>query len=151
MARYQVILAYDGTGFQGSQRQVNIRTVQGELEKSLRKYGWSEKSVLMAGRTDTGVHATGQVAVLEVNGPYPDNPQRDDRTEGDKDRVEENAGWGVAVRSPGGCVFISHGSKNGFRAGGSGSGKMFGEGHPECLIQADGASFRAGSRAWPDT
>ena len=64
MARYQVILAYDGTGFQGSQRQVNIRTVQGELEKSLRKYGWSEKSVLMAGRTDTGVHATGQVLSL---------------------------------------------------------------------------------------
>jgi tRNA pseudouridine38-40 synthase len=72
MARYQVILAYDGTGFQGSQRQVNIRTVQGELEKSLRKYGWSEKSVLMAGRTDTGVHATGQVAVFEMNWPYPE-------------------------------------------------------------------------------
>jgi tRNA pseudouridine38-40 synthase len=70
MARYQVILAYDGTGFQGSQRQVNIRTVQGELEKSLRKYGWSEKSVLMAGRTDTGVHATGQVAVFAMDWAY---------------------------------------------------------------------------------
>lgn len=67
MARYQVILAYDGTGFQGSQRQVNIRTVQGELEKSLRKYGWSEKSVLIAGRTDTGVHATGQVVTFDMN------------------------------------------------------------------------------------
>ncbi len=72
MARYQVILAYDGTGFQGSQRQVHIRTVQGELEKSLRKYGWSEKSVLMAGRTDTGVHATGQVAAFEMNWAYPE-------------------------------------------------------------------------------
>jgi tRNA pseudouridine38-40 synthase len=70
MARYQVILAYDGTGFQGSQRQVNIRTVQGELEKSLRKYGWSGKSILMAGRTDTGVHATGQVAAFEMNWAY---------------------------------------------------------------------------------
>ena len=70
MARYQVILAYDGTGFQGSQRQVNIRTVQGELEKSLRKYGWSGKSVLMAGRTDTGVHATGQVAAFEMDWTY---------------------------------------------------------------------------------
>lgn len=70
MARYQVILAYDGTGFQGSQRQVNIRTVQGELEKSLRKYGWSGKSVLMAGRTDTGVHATGQVAAFEMDWAY---------------------------------------------------------------------------------
>jgi tRNA pseudouridine38-40 synthase len=72
MARYQVILAYDGTGFQGSQRQVNIRTVQGELEKSLRKYGWSGKSVLMAGRTDTGVHATGQVAAFEMDWAYPE-------------------------------------------------------------------------------
>jgi len=65
MARYQVILAYDGSGFQGSQRQAKIRTVQGELEKSLRKLGWSEKSVIMAGRTDTGVHATGQVAAFD--------------------------------------------------------------------------------------
>ncbi|MCC7117061.1 MAG: tRNA pseudouridine(38-40) synthase TruA [Anaerolineales bacterium] len=65
MARYQVILAYDGSGFQGSQRQVKIRTVQGELENSLRQLGWSAKSVLMAGRTDTGVHATGQVAAFD--------------------------------------------------------------------------------------
>lgn len=65
MARYQVILAYDGTGFTGSQRQANSRTVQGELEKALRNLGWSDRSVLMAGRTDTGVHATGQVAVFD--------------------------------------------------------------------------------------
>jgi tRNA pseudouridine38-40 synthase len=65
MARYQVILAYDGSGFQGSQRQVKTRTVQGELEKSLRKLGWSERSVIMAGRTDTGVHASGQVAAFD--------------------------------------------------------------------------------------
>ena len=65
MARYQVILAYDGTGFTGSQRQANSRTVQGELEKALHNLGWSDRSVLMAGRTDTGVHATGQVAVFD--------------------------------------------------------------------------------------
>ncbi len=65
MARYQVILAYDGSGFTGSQRQANSRTVQGEFEKSLRTLGWSGKSVLMAGRTDTGVHATGQVAAFD--------------------------------------------------------------------------------------
>jgi tRNA pseudouridine38-40 synthase len=73
MARYQVILAYDGTGFQGSQRQVEIRTVQGELEKSLRKLGWSEESVIMAGRTDTGVHATGQVAAFDFNWAHSEN------------------------------------------------------------------------------
>ncbi len=65
MARYQVILAYDGSGFTGSQRQANSRTVQGELEKALHELGWSGKSVIMAGRTDTGVHATGQVAAFD--------------------------------------------------------------------------------------
>jgi tRNA pseudouridine38-40 synthase len=65
MARYQVILAYDGSGFTGSQIQANSRTVQGEFQKALRKYGWSGKSVIMAGRTDTGVHATGQVAAFD--------------------------------------------------------------------------------------
>ena len=65
MARYQVILAYDGTGFTGSQVQAKSRTVQGELERALRKLGWSGKSVMMAGRTDTGVHATGQVAAFD--------------------------------------------------------------------------------------
>jgi tRNA pseudouridine38-40 synthase len=65
MARYQVILAYDGSGFTGSQRQADSRTVQGELEKTLRKVGWSGRSVLMAGRTDTGVHASGQVAAFD--------------------------------------------------------------------------------------
>jgi len=67
MARYQVILAYDGTGFAGSQRQANSRTVQGELEKALSKLGWSDRAVLMAGRTDTGVHATGQVAAFDLD------------------------------------------------------------------------------------
>ncbi|MCL4275113.1 MAG: tRNA pseudouridine(38-40) synthase TruA [Anaerolineales bacterium] len=65
MARYQVILAYDGSGFAGSQRQANSRTVQGELEKALHNIGWSGKSVLMAGRTDAGVHASGQVAAFD--------------------------------------------------------------------------------------
>jgi tRNA pseudouridine38-40 synthase len=65
MARYQVILAYDGSGFTGSQRQANSRTVQGEMERALRKLGWTDRTVLMAGRTDTGVHATGQVAAFD--------------------------------------------------------------------------------------
>jgi tRNA pseudouridine38-40 synthase len=66
MARYQIILAYDGTEFFGSQRQAKKRTVQGELEKALTKLGWSGRSVLMAGRTDTGVHASGQVAAFDL-------------------------------------------------------------------------------------
>lgn len=65
MARYKVILAYDGARFAGSQRQAKKRTVQGELEKALREIGWIGRSVIMAGRTDAGVHATGQVAAFD--------------------------------------------------------------------------------------
>lgn len=61
MARYQVILAYDGTAFNGMQRQSSARTVQGEVEDALRKIGWAGQSITAAGRTDTGVHASGQV------------------------------------------------------------------------------------------
>lgn len=66
MARYQIIIAYDGTDFVGSQRQAKSRTVQGELEKALRKLGWGGSSALMAGRTDAGVHAAGQVAAIDL-------------------------------------------------------------------------------------
>ncbi len=69
MARYKLALAYDGSGFVGSQRQVSAttRTVQGELEKALQRLGWSGRSVMMSGRTDTGVHATGQVASVDLD------------------------------------------------------------------------------------
>lgn len=72
MAHYQVILAYDGTRFAGSQRQAERRTVQGELEAALRRLGWSEASVTLAGRTDTGVHASGQVAAFDLDWPHGD-------------------------------------------------------------------------------
>ena len=67
MARYQLTLAYDGTDFYGSQRQAKKRTVQGELEKALGKLGWTGRSILMSGRTDTGVHALGQVAAVDLD------------------------------------------------------------------------------------
>jgi tRNA pseudouridine38-40 synthase len=67
MARYQIILAYDGTGFLGSQRQASSRTAQSELEKALRKLGWLGKTVYLAGRTDTGTHASGQVAAFDLD------------------------------------------------------------------------------------
>ncbi len=67
MARYQIILTYDGTKFLGSQRQASSRTVQGELEGALRNIGWDGKSVYLAGRTDTGTHATGQVAAVDLD------------------------------------------------------------------------------------
>jgi tRNA pseudouridine38-40 synthase len=73
MARYQLTLAYDGTEFFGSQRQASKRTVQGELEKALTKLGWTGRSVILSGRTDTGVHATGQVASVDLHWSHPDD------------------------------------------------------------------------------
>jgi len=67
MARYKTIIAYDGTHFQGSQRQGVSRTVQGELEKALRNLGWDARTVYLAGRTDTGTHASGQVAAFDLD------------------------------------------------------------------------------------
>src|SRR5512147_916477 len=72
MARYQLTLADDGTDFFGSQRQANKRTVQGELEKALCKVRWKGREVLLSGRTDTGVHATGQVAAFDLDWSHSD-------------------------------------------------------------------------------
>jgi len=68
MARYKIILAYDGTEFFGSQRQeTETRTVQNTVERALRKLDWHDPSILLAGRTDTGVHASGQVVVFDLD------------------------------------------------------------------------------------
>jgi tRNA pseudouridine38-40 synthase len=64
--RFRVRLAYDGTDFHGSQYQPDQRTVQGEVERALRKLAWQDSSVLFAGRTDAGVHASGQVIAFDL-------------------------------------------------------------------------------------
>jgi len=67
MARYKVILAYDGTAFFGMQRQSEARTVQFEVEQALRQIGWPGETILVAGRTDSGVHAGGQVIAFDFD------------------------------------------------------------------------------------
>ena len=68
MATYKSIIAYDGTDFQGFQRQVEgLRTVQGVIENALRDLGWRERSITAAGRTDAGVHARGQVIAFALD------------------------------------------------------------------------------------
>lgn len=70
MARYQVILAYDGAGFFGFQRQARgpkQRTVQAVVEAALQQLGWQGKTILASGRTDTGVHASGQVIAFDLD------------------------------------------------------------------------------------
>jgi tRNA pseudouridine38-40 synthase len=72
MARYQLRLAYDGTDFFGFQRQGNTRTVQSVFESVLRQIGWQGETILFAGRTDTGVHAAGQVVVFDLDWHHAD-------------------------------------------------------------------------------
>jgi tRNA pseudouridine38-40 synthase len=57
-------IEYDGTAFAGSQVQPNARTVQGELEGALNRLMGERIRIRLAGRTDAGVHATGQVAAF---------------------------------------------------------------------------------------
>lgn len=62
MVRYKATIAYDGTNFQGFQRQPNGRTVQEEIEKTLTKMNNGQPiQIHGSGRTDAGVHAQGQV------------------------------------------------------------------------------------------
>ncbi|WP_163655127.1 tRNA pseudouridine(38-40) synthase TruA [Listeria sp. PSOL-1] len=62
MTRFKAIISYDGSGFSGYQIQPNTRTVQEEIEKALRKmHKGAHIRITASGRTDTGVHAVGQV------------------------------------------------------------------------------------------
>lgn len=63
--KLKLTIGYDGTDFRGSQRQGNARTVQQELETAFHQLAGRSVSVSMAGRTDRGVHAVGQVASCE--------------------------------------------------------------------------------------
>jgi tRNA pseudouridine38-40 synthase len=65
----KLTIAYDGTGFHGSQRQKNGRSVQEDLEGALFGLNGRETKVILAGRTDSGVHAIGQVASVPDERP----------------------------------------------------------------------------------
>jgi tRNA pseudouridine38-40 synthase len=65
-------IAYDGSGFSGWAAQPGQRTVQGELESGLERILRQQIELTVAGRTDSGVHATGQVASFEYRGELPD-------------------------------------------------------------------------------
>lgn len=73
LIRVRLDLSYDGTDFTGWARQPGLRTVQGVLEESLSKVLREPIQLTVAGRTDAGVHAEGQVAhfdtAAEFDGP----------------------------------------------------------------------------------
>jgi len=64
--RLRFDLAYDGTGFRGWARQPGLRTVQGTLEAAISRLLGGDPQLVVAGRTDAGVHASGQVAHLDL-------------------------------------------------------------------------------------
>jgi tRNA pseudouridine38-40 synthase len=67
----KLILEYDGTEFRGWARQPGLRTVEGVVREALAAVYPRWDGLAVAGRTDTGVHATGQVASLDVEGGPP--------------------------------------------------------------------------------
>jgi tRNA pseudouridine38-40 synthase len=64
-------LEYDGTGFRGWAAQPGLRTIEGTLREALARVFTRWSTLAVAGRTDTGVHALGQVASVEVDGGPP--------------------------------------------------------------------------------
>ena len=70
MQRYKFILEYDGSRFCGWQRQLSEPTVQQALEDQLSFFCKHKVTICGAGRTDTGVHATGQVAHADLIYPH---------------------------------------------------------------------------------
>ncbi|MEI6223448.1 MAG: tRNA pseudouridine(38-40) synthase TruA [Deltaproteobacteria bacterium] len=73
MAFVKLVLSYDGTRYVGWQAQSNGPSVQAELERALSALHKEPVRVTGAGRTDSGVHALGQVASLAVERPLPPN------------------------------------------------------------------------------
>lgn len=68
MGTYRLDLQYDGSGFHGFARNPGVRTIQSALEDALSRILGEHVGVVVAGRTDAGVHAIGQVVSFEVEG-----------------------------------------------------------------------------------
>ncbi len=70
--RIALVIQYDGSGFRGWQNQKDSITVQGTLEEKISELDQSKSvKVTAAGRTDSGVHASGQVVHFDYSGPIP--------------------------------------------------------------------------------
>jgi len=69
--RYKIWIEYDGSFFHGWQRQKGLSTVQASIEDVLELVMGQKTLVEGAGRTDTGVHATGQIGHFDLNKHYP--------------------------------------------------------------------------------
>ena len=64
--RYLITFSYDGTNFNGYQKQPKLRTIQGEIEDALKFVGEEDIELCASGRTDKGVHALNQKAHFDL-------------------------------------------------------------------------------------
>ncbi|GAA1929095.1 tRNA pseudouridine(38-40) synthase TruA [Microbacterium aoyamense] len=84
--RIRLDIAYDGSHFRGWAKQPGLRTVQGTLEDALTRVLGGDPRLVVAGRTDAGVHASGQVAHLDLD-------------ESQRERLEARRGGASAVET----------------------------------------------------
>ena len=75
--RWKLTIEYDGTEFVGWQRQENGLSIQGCLEKAFHDFCGETITLHVAGRTDSGVHAVGQVAHVDIARPSTEKEVRD--------------------------------------------------------------------------
>ncbi len=111
--RLRLDLAYDGTDFRGWARQPQLRTVQGTLEAAISRILGGDPQLVVAGRTDAGVHASGQVAHLDLTAA-----QQDRLAKGRNPRPEDLAARinGVLGAYPDVAVYSVAGAPEGFDA-----------------------------------
>ena len=77
MPRYKLVIEYDGTPFSGWQRQLNGPSVQQSVEEAIEAFCNHPVRLHCAGRTDAGVHATHQVAHVDLAKDWPADTVRD--------------------------------------------------------------------------
>ncbi|WP_417427895.1 tRNA pseudouridine(38-40) synthase TruA [Kiloniella sp.] len=77
MPRYKLTIEYDGTDFFGWQRQKEQISVQEVLEEAIFKFSGERAQVFASGRTDSGVHALGQVASVDLEKDFPAHKVRE--------------------------------------------------------------------------
>jgi tRNA pseudouridine38-40 synthase len=65
--RFRAVIEYDGSAYHGFQRQLELPTVQAEVEQAITRFSGQDATVLGAGRTDSGVHACGQVIAFDYS------------------------------------------------------------------------------------
>jgi len=90
--RLRLDISYDGTHFRGWARQPGLRTVQGVLEDALSRVLGGAPRLVVAGRTDAGVHASGQVAHLDLDDAQQARLPRRRRLDDEADAVAALAG-----------------------------------------------------------